>query len=83
MVLGATGARRGAFSRALLPEEEASLGNVTAGELRPGQQGKHAMNKSSLEGVIRGQSSWDDSVRTAREPPVAHGTPEACSPGLT
>ncbi|CAI9178952.1 unnamed protein product [Rangifer tarandus platyrhynchus] len=52
----------------LLPEEEASLGTVTAGELGPGQQGKRAMNKSSLKGVIRGQSPWDDSVRTARYP---------------
>lgn len=35
----------------LLPKEEASLGNVTAGERGPGQQGTHAMKESSLKCV--------------------------------
>ena len=65
---GATGARRGAFSRAPASRRGGRPGECHSRWAWARPAGQCAMNKSSLEGVIRGQSSWDDSVRRAREP---------------
>ena len=62
----------------LLPKEEASLGNVTAGEDGPGQQGKGALNESSLKRVTGARA-----LRMAPQGQCVSPGPEACSPGLT